>query len=72
MRSTKPVEPLDELAEDLSKMTSDENEILWRIRDRDYLAPSEYLAWCSYLTTGLSASRQDLASDEHLPFELLG
>jgi hypothetical protein len=72
MRSTRPVEPLDELAEDLSKMTADENDTLWRVRDRDYLSPGEYLAWCSYLTRGISASREDLASDEHLPFELLG
>jgi hypothetical protein len=70
MQSTRPVEPLDELARELSKMTSDENETLWRIRNRDYLSPSEYLAWCSFLTRGISASRDDLAKASHLPFEL--
>ena len=70
MQSTKPVEPLDELAEQLLALTPEENEALWRVRERDYLSPKEYLAWCTFLTRNLPASRDDLATDEHLPFEL--
>jgi hypothetical protein len=70
MQSTKRVEPLDELAEQLLAMTPEENEALWRIRGLDYLSPQDYLAWCSFLTRNLPASREDLAADDHLPFEL--
>jgi len=70
MQSTKRVEPLDELAEQLLAMTPEENEALWRVRELDYLSPRDYLAWCSFLTRNLPASREDLAAHDHLPFEL--
>jgi hypothetical protein len=70
MQSTKRVEPLDELAEDLRAMTREENEALWRVRELDWLSPKEYIAWCSFLTRNLPASREDLATDDYLPFEL--
>jgi hypothetical protein len=70
MQSKKRVEPLDELAGQLQAMTPEENEKLWRVRELDWLPPREYIAWCSYLTRNLPVSREDLATDEHLPFEL--
>ncbi len=69
MRSSNHVEPLYELESDLA-VTAADNEALWRVRELDWLSPKEYLAWCSYLTRNLTASREDLATDDHLPFEL--
>lgn len=70
MPSTRNVEPLDELAEELLAMTPQENEALWRVRERDYLSPAQYLAWCSLLTKNVPSSRDGLARDEHVAFEL--
>jgi hypothetical protein len=70
MPSTRNVEPLDELAVELLAMTPEENEALWRVREQDYLPPAQYLAWCSLLTKNVVSSHDDLATVEHVPFEI--
>jgi hypothetical protein len=58
MPSRKRVEPLDELAIELAKLTPEENQRLWDVRQLDYLGPQEYLDWCSYLTRDEAPSRE--------------
>jgi hypothetical protein len=69
MPSLNLAEPLYELEDDL-RVTAADVEALSRARELDWLAPKEYIAWCSYLTRNLPASREDLNTDDHLPFEL--
>jgi hypothetical protein len=69
MPSSKLAEPLYELEDDL-RMTPADVEALWRVRELDWLLPKEYIAWCTYLTRNLPASRDNLNTDDHLPFEL--
>lgn len=69
MSSSKLAEPLYELEDDLG-VTAADVEALSRVRELDWLTPKEYIAWCSYLTRNLPASRDDLNTDDQLPFEL--
>ena len=69
MPLSKRVEPLYELASDL-RLTEADNEALWSVRERDHLPPMQYLEWCTLLSKNLSPSRDDLATDAYLPFEL--
>ena len=69
MPSSKLVEPLYELENDL-RVTAADREALARARELDWLSPREYIAWCSYLTRNLPSSRDDLNTNEHTPFEL--
>ena len=69
MSSSKLAEPLYELEDDV-RITDSDVKALWQVRELDWLLPKEYLAWCSYLTRNLPASREGLNNDDHLPFEL--
>ncbi len=57
MQSSRKVEPLTELAEVL-KLTPEENQKLWDIKQLDWLPWDQYLAWCSYLTRDEPPSRE--------------
>lgn len=67
MPSEKPVQPLDELANEL-KLTPEENEKLWRIRRLNTMGPREYLSFLLALTKDLPASREVSGPSE--PFEI--
>lgn len=69
MPSLNLAEPLYELEDDL-RVTAADVEALSRARELDWLTPKEYIAWCTYLTRNLPASREDLNTDDHSPFEL--
>ncbi|MEA2237386.1 MAG: hypothetical protein QOC81_2110 [Thermoanaerobaculia bacterium] len=69
MPSSKRVEPLYELENDL-RLTAADIEALWSVRELDHLPPIQYIEWCTLLSGNHPASRDDLATDEHLPFEL--
>jgi hypothetical protein len=69
MPSSKRVEPLYELENDL-RITAADIAALWSVRERDHLPPIQYIEWCTLLSRNLPASRDDLATDEYLPFEL--
>jgi hypothetical protein len=61
MPSTKPA------ALDAAVFTysAEDNERLWSVKQRDYLAPAEYLAWCSLLTKDEPPSRE--ITPPHVP-----
>lgn len=66
MRSTKRVEPLDRFEDDV-RITVDDGEAQWRIRNERRIPTPEYLAWCSLLSRESSGR----SSDRHaIPFEL--
>lgn len=67
MPSRKPVEPLDELAKELT-LTPEENEQLWRVRRLNRMGPDEYLHFLLAFTKDLPASREISGPDE--PFEI--
>ncbi len=69
MPSRKPAEPLDTFERDVP-ITREDAEAQWLIRERDWLSPAEYLAWCSYLTQNAPSSRDDVASPSHIAFDL--
>jgi hypothetical protein len=69
MPSSKRVEPLYELENDL-RLTAADIKALWSTRERDHLAPLQYIEWCTLVSENHPASREDLATDEYLPFEL--
>lgn len=69
MPSKKRFEPLDQFEQDVP-VTAEDSRAQWKIRDRDALTPQAYLAWCTYLTRDTPASRDELATGSHEPFEL--
>jgi hypothetical protein len=68
MASTKRVEPLDELAAEMLRLTPEENEALWRVRERNRMGPHEYLEFLLAFATQPRA--QETIQDDIEPFEL--
>ena len=69
MASTKGVEPLDELADEMARMSPAENEFLWRIRELNQMGPHEYLDFLLQFSANRSVSRET-TPDDIQPFEL--
>ena len=69
MESTKSVEPLYELADEMARMSPAENEFLWRVRELNRMGPHEYLDFLLQFSANRPVSRET-TPDDIQPFEL--
>lgn len=67
MPSKKPVEPLDSLETDVPT-TPDDNEALWRLRDRNTMDSHAYLAFLRRFAK--DRGERELTDPDAEPFEL--
>ena len=63
MSSTRHVEPLDELAAELARMTPEQNEFLWRVRELNRMGPHEYLEFLLQFSAAHPPSRETTPDD---------
>jgi hypothetical protein len=68
MRSTKPVEPLDTIEQDVP-ISAEESAILWTLKRSMRMSTPAYLEWCTLTSQG-HQPKCDLASSDVEPFEL--
>jgi hypothetical protein len=68
MQSTKPVEPLDTIEQDIP-ISAEESAALWRIKKSMRMSTPAYLEWCTLMSEGYQPDC-DLASADVEPFEL--